>query len=446
MHGLAGTALTADCALRYASSLATWAGKNSRIALAMDSRISSPMLRSACLAGLLSCGVRVTDCGICPAPLLHFCVMKEHLDGALLIGAGHHPAGWNAIVPVSERGSCLTPGQSQELLDIYHSGIYSFSPWSEVGTVNHADAGSLMESYLDRLCSFVDADSVRKRHFRILCDFCNGSGGVVCDAFAERFGIEMISLNRTVSGILPHDPEPRPRSSVQLASLMPYLKADAGFVFNSDVSRVALVTDTGETLSEEYSFPLAADHILSASPRGTPVVTNCCTTKTLDDIVSRHGGVLHKSGVGQAWTIDKMMESSAVIAGDGSGSAAFARGVPAFDGFAVMAVILEAMAKSGRTSSALAAELPRYHIVKTSFSCPSFHACHLLRSLRGAFPDAELSEEDGLRFDWPDGWVHLRASMTEPVVRLIVEWKDRETAERRSMAFRSMTERILSEP
>lgn len=446
MHGLAGTALTVNGVLRYASSLGTWLGESPKVGIAIDSRYSSPMFRSACLAGLLSAGADVLDCGICPAPVLHHCVRKYSLDGALLVGAGHHPAGWNTIVPISSNASWLTPTQSQEMLDIYHSGIYRQATWDRIGKTECADTAELTESYMHMLCGFIHAPAIREAKFKILCDFCNGSGGIAGKAFAEHFGIELIAINDAVSGVLPHDPEPRPRSSVQLASLMPYLKADAGFVFSSDVSRVAVVTDTGETLSEEYTYPLAAKHVLENSTEGSAVVTNYCTTRTLDDIVASCGGKLYKGSVGQAWTIDKMFETSAILAGDGSGSAAFAKGIPAFDGFAVMATILETMALRRKTSSQLAAELPRYHIIKTSMPCPSSHAYNLIRSIRGKFPDAKLSEEDGLRFDWPDGWVHLRASRTEPVIRLIAEWKDRETAERKVIEFRSLIERIFSAP
>jgi phosphomannomutase len=222
------------------------------------------------------------------------------------------------------------------------------------------------------------------------------------------------------------------------------LKADIGFVFNSDMSRSAIVTDVGETLSEEYSFPIVADHVLSKSPPESAVVSNCCTTRTLDEVVAARGGVLYKAKVGQSHTIDKMFETSAVLAGDGSGSVAIAAGVPGFDSFALMILVLESMAASGLKSSEIAEKLPRYEIIKRSVPCPSAHAYSVLRSLRGSFPDAALSEDDGLRFDWKDGWVHLRASMTEPIVRMIVEWKGREEAEDMAMRISSMIERLVS--
>ncbi len=442
MRGVTGTGLTVHNVIAYSSAVGTFLN-GGRIAVGMDSRTSSKMFRNATVSGLLGCGSELMDAGICPAPMLHHLVLRETLDGAILIGAGHHQAGWNAVAALSPRGSYLTHLQTQELLGIYHSGLFLTVPWDRIGTIRPCPEG-LTESYLDLLCSLVDAKQIAECRFRVVADFCNGSGSTVADAFAQRFGIEMIPINNLLSGALPHDPEPRPRTAMQVKSLMKVLSADIGFVFNSDMSRASIVTDTGETLSEEYSFPIVADHVLKKAGKGATVVSNCCTTRTLDDIVRMRGGNLCKWKVGQAHTIDKMFESGAILSGDGSGSIALADGVPGFDGFLLMALVLESMAFSRETSSQIAGRLPRYNIIKRAVPCSSSHGYSVLRSLRGKFPDAKLSEEDGLRFDWPDGWVHLRASMTEPIVRMIVEWNDPKKAEACAAQIYSMIERVVA--
>ena len=443
MRGVAGTGLTPHNVIAYASAVGTYSG-GGRIAVGMDSRISSKMYRDAAVSGLLGCGAEVIDAGICPAPMLHHLVSRDRLSGAILIGAGHHQAGWNAVAPLSSRGSYFSNLQTQELLGIYHSGIYRSAPWNAVGKILPCPDG-LADSYLDLLCTLVDAERIAACRFKVIADFCNGSGSVIACAFAKRFGLELIPINQILSGVLPHDPEPRPRTAMQVQSLIKVLSADIGFVFNSDMSRASVVTDSGETLSEEYSFPLVADHVLRLAGSGAGAVSNCCTTRTLDDIVRMRGGVLCKGKVGQAHTIDRMFETGAVLAGDGSGSIALARGVPGFDGFLLTALVLESMAFSGKTSSQLAARLPRYSIIKRAVPCSSSHAYSVLRNLRGRiFPDAAFSEEDGLRFDWKDGWVHLRASMTEPIVRMIVEWKTREKAEEYAAKVSSVIERVVA--
>jgi phosphomannomutase len=230
---------------------------------------------------------------------------------------------------------------------------------------------------------------------------------------------------------------------MQAQSILKVTGASVGFVFNSDMSRTAIVSSEGETLSEEYSFPLVVDRYLERKPTPATVVTNWCTTRTLDEITLRHGGLVCKTRIGQAPLIDRMIEADGEIAGDGSGSVAFRPLSLGFDGFLAMAMILEAMAV-GRSSSELVARLPRHHIVKRSIPCPSARAYSLLRNLKTLFPDASLNEEDGLRFDWPDGWTHLRASATEPIVRMIVEWKTAEEAESRAVSIRGILERLVA--
>jgi len=346
-------------------------------------------------------------------------------------------------VPFSKDGAYFNNVRLQELFDIYHGHRYNYKPWNKIGSFKNApeEAG---EAYLDMLLSQIDTDAVKSRKYKVIADFCNGSGSGLADSFADRLGVELVAINNLNSGILPHDPEPRPRSSAQTQSIMKPLGADAGFVFNSDMSRCAIVTSSGETLSEEYTFPLTANHILSKCPENTSVVTNCCSTLTLDRIVERHNCNIFKTKVGQAYIIDKMNEINAKLAGDGSGSVALSKSTPGFDGYLAMALILEAMALNKCSSAELAEELPRYHIVKKQVPCPSAHAYNMLRGLRNHYPDARVSEEDGFRFDWKDGWIHLRASMTEPVVRMIVEWKTKDEAEEAAMNIRGHLERLAA--
>jgi phosphomannomutase len=442
MRGEIGAGLTPPLAIDFSSALGTYL-EGGKILISSDTRFSSTMLRHAVFSALVSCGCEVVNAGISPAPVIHFLTPHLNADGALLLGAGHHPAGWNALVPISAEGAYFNSIQLQELLDVYHGHRYRNCAWDSIGKVIPAPEDA-DESYLDMLCSKIDVDAIASRKFKVIADFCNGSGSRFSESFAKRLGIELIPVNDDESGILPHDPEPRPRSSAQVHSIMKPLKADAGFVFNTDMSRAAVVTSSGETLSEEYTFPLVANHVLASGPKRSSVVTNCCTTRTLDEIVKRHKGILHKTKVGQAFVIDKMFQTKAALAGDGSGSVALSGAAPGFDGFLAMALVLEAMAVNKCSSAELAEDLPRYHIVKKKIHCPSAHAYSLLRSVRNSYPEAEFSEDDGFRFDWKDGWVHLRASVTEPVVRMMVEWKNKDEAEDRALHIRGGLERLVS--
>lgn len=443
MRGKVAAALTPAVAIDFAAALGTYL-EGGKVVVACDTRVSSEMFSHAACAALLSCGCDVWNAGVMSAPEVHFAVPHLGADGALLIGAGHHPKGWNALVPLGRTGACFNSAQMQELLDIYHAHRYAASAWDKIGREQPVPA-TVRGAYLDHLCRQIDVAGIARAGFTVIADFCNGSGSVVAAEFATRLGLKLIAINDTLSGLLPHDPEPRPRSSAQVQSVLKPLGADVGFVFNSDMSRAAVVTSVGETLSEEYTFPLVVDHRLARAASPAWVVTNSCTTRTLDDVVRRHGGQVFKTRVGEPFIVDKMRELVAALAGDGSGSVAFGGHVAGYDSFLVMGVILEAMTAGPRTSAELAGALPRYHIIKKSVPCPSAHAYTLLRSLKNHFPDARLTEGDGFRFDWPDGWVHLRASATEPIVRMIVEWTTRELAEDRALQVRGLLERLVSE-
>ncbi|MDD3119468.1 MAG: hypothetical protein PHQ27_09830, partial [Victivallales bacterium] len=287
MRGKIGSGLTPLNAIHFTSAFGTWLGGGT-VVVGRDTRVSSDMVYYAVTTALLSCGCRVYDAGICPAPLLHFAVPHLKAEGGILIGAGHHPADWNAIVPLNRTGAYLNNMQVQELLDIYHARQYAVKRWDGTGEMV-AMPPEVADLYVDTVLAQVDAAAIAARRFKIVSDFCNGSGSILADRFAARLGLEQIVINSELSGILPHDPEPRPRSSYQVKSIMRPLAAEAGFVFNSDMSRLAVVTDSGETLSEEYSFPLVADHLLRRRPGSGIVITNTCTTRTLDEIVAEIG-------------------------------------------------------------------------------------------------------------------------------------------------------------
>jgi phosphomannomutase len=442
MRGRVGTALTPALAMDFASALGTYLDGGS-VVVACDTRFSSDMFRNAAIAALTGCGCDVRDAGVASAPELHFLVPHLDADAGLLIGGGHHPAGWNALVPLARNGAVFNYAQLQELLDVYHSNRYRWADWRGTGQVTEV-ADEAQAAFLDAVCAQLDVVAIRAAKLTVVADFCNGSGTRISTRLGERLGINLVSINTVQSGVLPHSPEPRPRSSQQVQSLLGPLQADIGFVFNSDMSRAALVTSSGETLSEEYTFPLVTELEFTRTGKPLRVVTNCCTTRTLDDVVARHGGELHKTKVGESYIIDRMVEIGADLAGDGSGSTAFGDHILGFDYLLMLGVVLEALATQGHSSADLAEHLPRYHIIKRSIACPSAHAYTLLRNVRGQFGDAERSEEDGFRFDWPDGWVHLRASMTEPIIRMIVEWKTREEAEDKALYVRGMLERLVA--
>ena len=441
IRGVIGAGLTPENAIDFACAFGTFAD-GGKVVVALDTRFSSEMLHQAVVSGLQSCGCEVHDLGIAPAMLMSFAITKLKADGGLLIGGGHQRESWNSIVPWGANGAYLNNIQIRELFDIYYGRRFLTCVWHEIKKVVPVSK-HIREQYFDALCKVVDTKAIASAKFTVISDFCNGSGSILGKEFAARFGLNLIPINNILSGILPHDPEPRPHSAFQVQSLMKPLKSDAGFVFNSDMSRVSLVSNTGETLSEECTFPLGVDYLLEkAGKEGLRVVSNTCTSKTLDDVVARHSGILEKHTTGQANIIDYMREINAFISGEGSGSFTSSDWLPGFDALYVSAVILEAMAKKQKTLSELIAELPRYHIVKKTIKSSSMNAYNRIRALKNHFDDAEICEIDGLRLDWKDGWVSMRASSTEQFIRLISESSSKELAEDRALKISVLMENI----
>lgn len=443
MRGEIGSALTPMLAIDFASALGTYT-EGGKIVIASDARTSTGMLKNAVCSALISTGCTVLDAGTTPASALHYLVPKLGADGGILIGGGHHPAGWNALIIYGAGGAVFNSVQMQELLDIYHANQFSLCWWDEIGEIQKVPQ-ELLHEYMTLACSQINTDAIAKRDLRVVMDFCNGSGGSFGESFAQRLGIKLIPINNKAAGILPHSPEPRPRSAIQVQSLVQALNADIGFVFNTDMSRFSVVTGNGETLSEEYSFPLVADYMLSeVYPAGTAIVTNGSTTRTLDDIAKRYHAEVSYTKAGPSAILDRMIEINAPLGGEGSGSAAFLNIVNGFDSFHAVARILESMAVRKCRSEALADQLPRYHVIKRSIACPSVHGYTALRSVKELFPEARFSEVDGYRFDFDEGMIHLRAATTEPIIRMMVEWKTREEAEDRAVYVRGILERLVA--
>lgn len=442
MRGIVGRGLTPEAVTNFAAAFGTFCA-GEPVMVATDSRVSSPMLKNAAIAALSSCGCEVVDAGIMPAGVVHYLIPRLKLKGGLLIGGGHQSSGWNAMIPLGSDGAYFNALRQRELLDIYHSNRFRSAAWDRLGKVSALPVGAVSE-YWDALSGRVDAAAIRRAGLTIIVDYGNGAGAVLHEQLAERFGLKVIAINDRPNGFLPRDPEPRPRAGSPLRSIIKPLHAALGGVFNSDMSRLEIVTDQGEPLSEELTFPLAADYWLSRRPAGAGVVVNSCSSRTLEEVVAARGGRLEKTRVGQASVIDALKESNAQLAGEGAGSFACCDWVKGFDALYALLVVVEAAAVRGKTVTELVQALPRYRIVKRTLPCLTAHAYALIRRTKRLFPAAELSEVDGLRFDWPDGWLSIRLASTDQVIRLIAEADRPEIAREREMTVRTFLEREMN--
>ncbi len=430
VRGFVGQSLTPKVVMDFASAFGTFV-EGGRVLLGRDTRYSSPMIHAAVVSSLVSCGCEVLDFGVCPTPLLQFSVKPHGAAGAVSISGGHNGMGWNALTLIGADGAVLEPASGETVLDTFHAGGFLRRDPAGLGQVR--PMVDFFAPYLQSLGALVNLAAIRKAGFTVLIDPVGGAGCSFLEEFARALGVHLVAINGQPSGYLPRDPEPRPRSALQMASFIRHVKGHVGFVLSSDLGRLSLVTEAGEPASEEYTFPLLARHVLGK--RRGPVVTNCCSSRMVDDVAAVAGVPVVKTDVGQAFVMARVADEQAVIGGEGSGSVALPDFHPGFDGFLMMALTLEAMAESGQPLSALVGSMPKYHMVKKRLACGSREAYRALQLFLARVPEfnaLHLDLTDGVRLDWEDGWLHARASHTEQLIRVISEARVRAVAERRA--------------
>ena len=443
MRGIVGSGLNLRRTSNYCSALATWTN-GGKILIGCDTRQSTPFLKSIALSSFIAAGSEIIDCGILPAPTVQFLVQKLNASGGCLIGASHHGLGWNAILPLNSSGACAKSSEHQDILNILHSRQFKLEPWDKLGSVKELEE-TYIESYIDEIFTGIDQKKLSKSNLKIVIDCCNGSASTIVKRIFEKAGVTAVTLNDELDGYLPHNPEPRPRTAYQTKALLETINADIGFVLNSDATRVSIVTSNGETLSEELTFPLVAKSLLDKESKPQTIISNVCTTRSLDKVAEAHKSHVIKVPVGQSSAVDSLFENNALIAGDGMGSVAFNSKVAGFDAFRSMLVIVEAMALKAKTSTELIEEFPRYQIYKSKIRCESSKAFAVIQRCSELFEDVVSTDKtDGTRFEWEDGWIHLRVSETEPVLRLISEWPSLERAREKAEYVKRAIMRTLS--
>ena len=446
IQGSIGDSLTPEIIIDFAAAFGTFL-EGAPVLVGRDTRQSSRMLHSAVLAGLMSAGCDILDFGVCPTPMLQFSTPRYKAAGAISISGGHSPMGNNALQLIGPRGAYIEPIVGETVLDIYHARDFTNAPWNKLGKVRKAT--DFAAPYFTRLAELLDAAAIRKAAFTVVIDPVNGAGCRFIRSFADTLGLRVLPVNDVESGHLAHDPEPRPRNARQAAALMNHIPAHIGMISSSDMGRLSIVSESGETASEEYTLPIIANHVLSrhqSAAKGGVVVTNCCTTRTVDDVAAKHGATVTKTRVGQAYVSSALADENGILGGEGNGSVALPEFSRGFDAFLMMGLILEAMAVQNRRASELISDLPRYHIVKRQVAGEAQRGYRALDRMAGLDEwraGGTLTSLDGLRVDWPDGWLHLRASQTAPMVRIISEAQSMPIAEARADKAARLLEQMM---
>jgi phosphomannomutase len=418
VRGVVGETFTPELAAAFAQAFGTYLDSG-RILVCRDTRTSAPMVHAAVLSGLLAAGCEAVDLDICPTPSLQLAVPWLEAEGGISITAGHNPEPWNALKFVRPDGLYLNATQADELLDIYHQGEFAKATWQGIRSrVERTDA---IAHHLDKLARAFDVETIRRRQLTVAVDCCNSSCALLSPRWLDALGCNVLAVNDDPTAPFPHAPEPGRQTMAQLRAVTLAGHADVGFAHDADGERLGLVTETGEMLSEEATLCLAAEIQLRREVGA--VVTNISTSAVLERVAARYGATVVRTPVGQAYVSEAMIETGAVVGGEGSGGVIVPRVQWTHDSAAAVGLILEHIARTGEPLSALSAALPRFHMLKHNMAVEPDRIHSFLQRMRDELEREKIAydETDGLKVSWPDGWAHVRVSNTESMIRTIAE-------------------------
>lgn len=426
LRGIIGDGLDPEYVTRFAASLGTVVGGGT-VVLSRDGRSTGEMLRHAVLSGLMATGCKVLDLGIATTPTCGVMVTALGAAGGVQLTASHNPIEWNGLKPFSPQGSVFNQAAGERLLSVL-TGTPAYRKWSGLGSVELiANAGF---EHQRRVFNLVDVEAIRGCRFKVVLDCNHGSGSVLGPSLLRDLGCEVIVMGGDPDGQFEHPAEPLQENLITLAAAVTLHGADVGFAQDPDADRLAIIDNTGRYIGEELTLGLAADHVLSR--KKGPVVVNGSTSRVTADLAQKYGCPFHRSHVGEANVVAKMLEVGAILGGEGNGGVIEPQVGFVRDSFVSMAYVLDGLAlrrsqtheRTGSPDSQLSTwvdSLPQYSIIKDKLHCPRERVDRACGALRTAYGDARATEGDGLRLDWPDRWVQVRASNTEPIIRVIAE-------------------------
>ena len=426
VRGIVGETFTPELIVEFAQAFGTYLD-GGRILVGRDTRPSGLMVRSAVLAGLLAVGCEVIDLGICPTPSLQLAIEKYQANGGISITAGHNPAHWNALKFVRGDGLYLSAMQAEELLDIYHQGEFDKATWDHMQT--RIESRDALEHHISVLQSVFDVAAIRARKLTVAVDCCNGACALLSPRWLTELGCTVLAINDDIAAPFPHSPEPKRETMAQLRAVVKAGHADIGFAHDANGERLGIVTETGEPLSEEATLAIAAD--IKLQQKSGTVVTHISTSSVIEKIAARYGAQVVRTPVGQSYISEAMLEQQAVIGGEGNGAVVIPEVHYTNDSAATIGLILEHLATTGKRISEVAAQIPKSVMLKRYVPIEPQLLFSKLNDVRNKVQSADAASidlSDGIKLSWPDGWLHIRASNTESMLRVIAEADDEQRA------------------
>ncbi|HKL91003.1 MAG TPA: phosphoglucosamine mutase [Allomuricauda sp.] len=425
-------------AAAYGSWLKTYSEKEKlKVVIGRDARLSGEMIQNLVVSTLVGLGIDVIDLGLSTTPTVEIAVPLEKADGGIILTASHNPKQWNALKLLNEKGEFLDAEQGARILALAEKEDFEFAEVDDLGEIIKND--SYIDIHIDEVLELplVDADTIKKAGFKVVVDGVNSTGGIAIPKLLEELGVEVVKLYCEPTGHFPHNPEPLKEHLGDICKKVVEEKADFGIVVDPDVDRLAFISDDGEMFGEEYTLVACADYVLGKTKGNT--VSNLSSSRALRDITEKHGGTYEAAAVGEVNVVTKMKANNAIIGGEGNGGIIYPESHYGRDALVGTALFLMLMAEKGGTVAELRASYPSYFMSKKKIQLtPDLDVDALLDAMHNKYKDEEVSTIDGVKIDFPENWVHLRKSNTEPIIRIYTEAKSQKEAD-------GLADRIIGE-
>ena len=418
-------------------------GRKPVVVVGRDARISGEMVANLVEGTLLACGADVINAGLCTTPGTEMAVIVNRADGGIIITASHNPRQWNALKLLNSRGEFLSDAEGKQVLAMSEEEF----DYPEIDAIGHVlSRAPFNDEHIRRVLALplVDVEAVRRRRYKVVVDAVNSVGGVVIPKLLRELGCEVVELNCEPTGDFAHNPEPLPENLTGISEAVVREKADLGVVVDPDVDRLAFVSEDGTMFGEEYTLGAVADYILSKTPGDT--VSYLSSSRALRDVTERHGCRYYASAVGEVNVTTKMREVGAVIGGEGNGGVIYPELHYGRDALVGTALFLTWLTERGLTMTQLRATYPSYFASKNKIQLtPAIDVDKVLREVKERYSNENVNDIDGVKIDFPENWVHLRKSNTEPIIRVYTEAKSMDEADALAKRFIAEIEAICKE-
>lgn len=431
--GIPNEGLTPLDIVKFTSAYGTWlASKNTgnlKVVIGRDARLSGTMVTNIVSGTLQGLGIDVIDLGLSTTPTVEVAVPMENAQGGIILTASHNPKQWNALKLLNEKGEFISAQDGADLLAIAEANDFDYAEVDDLGNYKTDDTylDKHIQSILD--LELVDVEAIKNKNFKVAVDCVNSTGGIFLPALLKALGVtNIVELYCEPNGQFPHNPEPLPENLTEIAKQVVEQKADVGFVVDPDVDRLCMVCENGEMFGEEYTLVAIADYILKNKSGNT--VSNLSSTRALRDVTEKHGGQYFAAAVGEVNVVTKMKENNAIIGGEGNGGVIYPASHYGRDALVGIAMFLSHLAKADVSSvSELRASYPNYFISKNKIQLtPQIDVDKILVAVAEKYKNEDVNTIDGVKIDFADGWVHLRKSNTEPIIRVYSENSSMEAA------------------